>query len=416
MISDYAVAKAKILSLTDIDAKAVEGMSNKQLFSYAQALSITAATFPVQKEELEYAFSEDNFEMVFQLFMIISSSLAQVHADALAQECDSFINANSDLSNMRKEKVKAFIDYFLPMLAIFFEDVHKVLCELEVDEDENAAEASKPLSFKDKLLTINELDADKINAMSDDELSIYIQALSAFNAEFAAQEKGLRSSIKIKHYVFVLQWLNAMEQSLTKINATTLVSSCQKQINVNKDFNNIRHERLEVFINYFLSSVSMLASDIKALNLPDKLMPEEVQGESAKHAAPDAELLSSGASENSKTILIINKMTMFMNSIKNALSDFGHRLIGVTSAESTVNYLKTAKPDLLILDEDLPRTDVFVLVKIIRATGQKSPILITTGNITQDKMVQYMKAGVADFIMKPITPGEVQKKIAKHLS
>jgi len=415
MINDYAVAKEKLLSLEDIDNAAIHGMSNKQLLSFAQSLSITAATFPFQKEELEYAFKEGNLEMVFQLFMIMSSSLMQVHADTLAKECDEFINSNSDLSNVRNEKVKAFTDYFLPMLTIFYDDVHKVLLELEVDEDEEQNEV-KPVSFKDKLLTLGELDAEYIKELSDAQLCTYVQALNTFVAEFEAQEKGLRSSINIKHYVFVLQWLGAIEQALTKIHALNLASNCQKQININKDFNNIKHERLVVFINYFLSSVSMLASDVKALNLPDQLLPEEVQGDSTKHSAPDAILLSFGTSEKSKTILIINKMTMFMNSIKNSLNDFGHKLIGVTSAESTVNYLKTAKPDLMIVDEDLPRVDVFILMKIIRATGQRAPILITTGKITKDKMVRYMEAGVADFIMKPISPGEVQKKIEKHLS
>ena len=109
-------------------------------------------------------------------------------------------------------------------------------------------------------------------------------------------------------------------------------------------------------------------------------------------------------------------MTMFMNSLKNALSDKGHKLIGVTSAEMAVGYLRTSKPDLFILDEDLPGTDCYVLVKIIRATRQMAPIIFTTSKITKDKMVKFMEAGVADFIMKPITTADVQKKVAKHLS
>ena len=104
-----------------------------------------------------------------------------------------------------------------------------------------------------------------------------------------------------------------------------------------------------------------------------------------------------------------------MNSFKNALGDIGHKLIGVTTAEAAVSYLKTAKPDLFILDEDLPGTDVYVLIKIIRATGQLAPIIFTTSKITKDKMVKFMEAGVADFIAKPITPADVQKKVTKHL-
>jgi PleD family two-component response regulator len=30
-------------------------------------------------------------------------------------------------------------------------------------------------------------------------------------------------------------------------------------------------------------------------------------------------------------------------------------------------------------------------------------------------MVKFMEAGVADFIVKPITPADVHKKVTKHL-
>jgi len=415
MINDYAVAKEKLLSLTDIDAGSINGMSNKQLLAFAQSLSITAATFPVQKEELEYSFKEGNLEMVFQLLMVMASALSQVHADSLAQDCERFLNTNKDMNTVRNEKVKAFIDYFLPMLAIFYADVHKVLLELEVDEEDKPEETG-PVSFKDKILTVGELDAEFIKEMSDEALSSYVQDLNTFTTEYEAQEKGLKHAIKRKHYAFVMQWLTALEKSLSKIHAKGLADDCAYQIKANKDFNTIRHEKLEVFIEYFLSSTSILAADIKALKLPDTVLPEEVQGDSVKHAAPDIEILSTGTSENAKTVLIVNKMKMFMNSIKNALNDSGHKLIGVTSAESMVSYLKIEKPNLLVLDEDLPQANMLVLMKIIRATGHQAPILITTGKITKDKMVSYMEAGVADFIMKPITPGDVQKKIDKHLS
>jgi len=70
---------------------------------------------------------------------------------------------------------------------------------------------------------------------------------------------------------------------------------------------------------------------------------------------------------------------------------------------------------MFIIDEDLPGTDCYVLIKIIRATGQLAPILFTASRIKKEKMVKYMEAGVADFIMKPITPADVKQKISKYL-
>ena len=162
--------------------------------------------------------------------------------------------------------------------------------------------------------------------------------------------------------------------------------------------------------------MSMLSADIKALHLPSELACVKSKAEAAKQPTVDVEILSPGSSPDAKTILIINKMTMFMNSFKNALGDKdGHKLIGVTTAESAIAYLKTAKPNMFIIDEDLPGTDCYVLIKIIRATGQLAPIIFTASKIKQDKMAKYIEAGVADFIMKPITPDDVKKKVSKHL-
>ena len=414
MINDSAIAKEKLLSLSEIDNETIKGMTEKQLFSYVQALNVTAAAFPLQKEELEYAFKEMDYAAVFQWLKLISSSLSQMHADGLARECEKQINLNQDLNNVRHEKVKVFINYFMPTLDLFFTDVHQVLEDLEVVEAEPQQDV-EPDKIKEKILTLGELDSGAIKQMSDDELCEYIQALNAFPQEFQTQENGLRGSIKIKHYVFVLQWLAAIEKTLIKLHAKELAGDCRNQININKDFNNIRHEKLEVFINYFLSSLSMLSADIKMLHLPKQLTQAKEESNAPEHIAVEVELLSPGSSPDAKTILVINKMTMFMNSLKNALGDVGHKMIGVTTAESAVGYLKTAKPDLFVVDEDLPGTDSYVLTKIIRATGQMAPIIFTTSKITKDKMVKFMEAGVADFIMKPITPADVKQKITKHL-
>jgi len=416
VINDSAVAKEKLLSISEIDSETIKGMTDTQMFSFIQALNVTAAAFPLQKDELMHAFSETDYSTVFQWLEVIRSSLSQMHADHLATECEKFLKVNHDLSNIKPSRIKVFVDYFMPTLDIFITDVHQVLEDLEVEEVEAPNIDTSPVNVRDKILTLNDLDTDEISQMSDEELNDFLKILNNFHAVFNAQDNGLRNAMKIKHYAIVLQWLNAVEETLIKLHATDLVKDCQKQINISKDFNNIRHEKLEVSINYILSSMSMLSGDIKALHLPSELPHAKGKADTSTQINVDVEILSPGSSPESKTLLIINKMTMFMNSFKNALSDKeGHRLIGVTTAENAVAYLKTVKPDMFIIDEDLPGTDCYVLIKIIRATGQQAPIIFTASKIKQDKMAKYMEAGVAEFIMKPINPADVQQKVSKYL-
>jgi len=419
VINDYAVAKEKLSEISELNSEAIKKMADNQILSYVQALNVTAAAFPLQKDELVQAFNDKDYATVFQWLQLISSSLSQMHADKLAGECEKHININNDIENVRPVRVKVFLDYFVPTLDLFVSDIHKVLEDLDALEDVDVVvqkEDIGPESVRKKLRTISDIDPNSISQMDDDELSDYVKFLNGIEAEFKTQESGLRSAIKIKHYVFVIQWLTGIEEILTKLNATQLATDCKNQIATSKDFNNIRHEKLEVFINYLLSSVSMLVADIKALKLPRELFKSSDKTDKKESISVEVEILSPGSSPDAKTILIINKMTMFMNSFKNALGDKEHKLVGVTTAESAISYLKTVKPDMLIIDEDLPGTDCYVLLKLIRATGQLSPILFTASRIKKDKMVKYMEAGVADFIMKPITPADVKQKVAKYLS
>ena len=418
MINDSAVAKEKLSGLTEISSDAIVDMTDTQLFSYVQALNVTAAAFPLQKEELVHAFNEKDYSTVFQWLQVIGSSLSQMHADKLAKECEKHINLNKDIENVRHVRVKVFLDYFVPTLDLFVSDVHDVLEALdaldEVDSVDHLVEIT-PDKVREKILTLHDLDIEAIKKMDDDELCDYLEHLNNYETDFKSQETGLRGAIKIKHYVFVIQWLGTIEETLTKLHATQLATDCKNQIKINKDFNNIRHEKLEVFINYLLSSMSMLSNDIKALHLPKKLLKAGEKAVEPDHFAVEVEILSPGSSPDAKTILIINKMKMFMNSFKNALGDVGHKLIGVSDAESAIAYLKTTKPDMFVIDEDLPGTDCYVLIKIIRATGQLAPILFTASKIKKDKMVKYMEAGVADFIMKPISPADVKQKVLNVL-
>jgi len=419
VISDYALAKEKLSGLSEINSESIVEMTDSQLLGYVQALNVTTATFPFQKDELVQAFNDKDYVTLFQWLQVMSSSLSQMHADKLAGECEKHININKDMENVRHVRVKVFLDYFVPSLDLFVSDVHQVLEDLDALEDVDVnvqKDDVTPDGVRKKILTIGDLDSKAISQMDDDDLCNYLRVLNSFEAELKTQETGLRGAIKIKHYVFVFQWLTALEESLSKLHATQFATDCKNQIEANKDFNNIRHEKLEVFVNYLLSSVSMLAADIKALHLPKELLRPGDKTDSEEQIDVEVEILSPGSSPDAKLILIINKMTMFMNSFKNALSDKDHKLVGVTTAESAISYLRTVKPDMFIIDEDLPGTDCYVLIKIIRATGQMSPILFTASKIKKDKMVKYMEAGVADFIMKPITPADVKQKVSKYLN
>lgn len=76
---------------------------------------------------------------------------------------------------------------------------------------------------------------------------------------------------------------------------------------------------------------------------------------------------------------------------------------GVTCLEKA----KSAKPDLIILDFDLPDIDGFKLCQVLRSDKPTAhiPIIFLSGKmITNNDMVAGFTAGASDYILKPFEP------------
>ena len=75
------------------------------------------------------------------------------------------------------------------------------------------------------------------------------------------------------------------------------------------------------------------------------------------------------------------------------------------------------KPDLFILDYNMPVLNGFQLIPIIRSIPEyeKAPIIILTSEGTLDKMLDAQSFGACDFIVKPINEAVLREKIAFHL-
>jgi FixJ family two-component response regulator len=61
-------------------------------------------------------------------------------------------------------------------------------------------------------------------------------------------------------------------------------------------------------------------------------------------------------------------------------------------------------PDILILDVNMPDTDGFLLLDILRERGQRGPAIFITGLGDADMRLRAERAGVAAFLDKPLNP------------
>ena len=71
--------------------------------------------------------------------------------------------------------------------------------------------------------------------------------------------------------------------------------------------------------------------------------------------------------------------------------------------------------DLVILDVTMPNLDGPGMLAKMREAGNKTPVLMLTSESKKSIMVDVMKAGIEDYILKPFKPEELQAKVLKVL-
>jgi DNA-binding response OmpR family regulator len=84
-------------------------------------------------------------------------------------------------------------------------------------------------------------------------------------------------------------------------------------------------------------------------------------------------------------------------------------------AGSGVAAAKTALPDLILLDVDLPDLDGREACKAIRAGGYAGPIVMLTGADTDSDAVLGLDSGANDYVTKPFRFAVLLARVRAHL-
>ncbi len=97
--------------------------------------------------------------------------------------------------------------------------------------------------------------------------------------------------------------------------------------------------------------------------------------------------------------------------LKRALSQAGHAVDHVEDGRDGL-LLAAAEPyDVIVLDRMLPRMDGLGIVRTIRASGVKTPVLLLTALGGIDDRVEGLEAGADDYLVKPFAVAELMARV-----
>jgi len=104
--------------------------------------------------------------------------------------------------------------------------------------------------------------------------------------------------------------------------------------------------------------------------------------------------------------------------IRNLLKQLGYEnIVEAENGEAALSVLKSRQVDLIISDWNMPTMSGYELLKAVRADGelQKTPFLMVTAEALKENVVQAVKAGVSNYIVKPFTAEVLNDKIGQNI-
>ena len=103
-------------------------------------------------------------------------------------------------------------------------------------------------------------------------------------------------------------------------------------------------------------------------------------------------------------ILVADDDLELLRLIAFALRQAGYLIVEAQDGPSALSTFEAERPDLVILDVNMPRLDGFEVLKRIRSGGATTPVLMLTVRATEEDQVRGLDLGADDYLTKPFSP------------
>jgi DNA-binding response OmpR family regulator len=115
-----------------------------------------------------------------------------------------------------------------------------------------------------------------------------------------------------------------------------------------------------------------------------------------------------------RTVLLVDDEPMLVDVLERYLRDDGFAVVRAADGPSAVEAFEQSRPDLVVLDINLPGfpgTDVLRKIRTIRDV----PIIMLTGRADEVDRVVGLELGADDYVAKPFSPREVVARVRSVL-
>ena len=115
-------------------------------------------------------------------------------------------------------------------------------------------------------------------------------------------------------------------------------------------------------------------------------------------------------------ILVVDDAAFMRMILKNIIGRRNDVVIyeGKNGREGIEQY-KLHKPDLMFMDVTMPEIDGIEALKVIKVMDVKAKVIICSAMGQQPYIIDAIKSGALDYIVKPFKAEKIEEAIEKHL-
>ena len=121
--------------------------------------------------------------------------------------------------------------------------------------------------------------------------------------------------------------------------------------------------------------------------------------------------------ENKGTILYVEDNPDNRLLVKRILLSEDYSLLEAIDARDALNLLQTTRPDLILMDINMPDMDGYTLTAKIKSLPgfERIPILALTANVMRGDKEKTLEAGCDGYIQKPLDIDQLTREIEKFI-
>lgn len=122
-------------------------------------------------------------------------------------------------------------------------------------------------------------------------------------------------------------------------------------------------------------------------------------------------------SEKKKKVLVIDDDVLIREVVKATLEHFDFEAVTLESPTQAGAVIRKTKPDLILMDLYMPELNGIELLKTLKDDPETAriPVIMLTGSRDRTDVIEVQKAGVYEYVTKPIDNQALMAKVREVL-